>query len=154
MDLLGEYVKLVDGLDLAGVEYATCGGLAMAVHGFIRATKDIDVLIQEKDVEPAFSVARSLGYDVEGLPLNFGSGKFKLRRISKIDKDSKELVTIDFLIVTDWMTDVWATRHEVEWESGRAWVVSREGLIKMKTLAGRDQDLVDIRNLTEANDET
>lgn len=153
MDLLQEYVNLVTALENAEIEYATCGGLAMAVHGFIRATKDIDILIQEKDVETAFSVARSIGYDVEGLPLNFGGGKFRLRRISKIDKESQELVTIDFLIVTDWMKDVWATKHEVEWKSGRAWVVSRDGLIKMKTLAGRDQDLVDIRNLTEANDE-
>jgi hypothetical protein len=152
MDLLGEYTALVEGLRSAGVEYATCGGLAMAVHGFIRATKDIDLLIQEQDVEQAFSVARSLGFD-EGLPLDFNAGKFKLRRLSKIDSEARELVTIDFLIVTDWMKDVWDERQEVEWESGRAWVVSREGLIKMKTLAGRDQDLVDIRNLTEANDE-
>jgi hypothetical protein len=33
------------------------------------------------------------------------------------------------------------------------WVVSKGGLIELKTISGREQDLVDIKKLREINDE-
>lgn len=42
MGLLDEYNSLIQGLEDDKIEYATCGGLAMDVHGFVRATKHID----------------------------------------------------------------------------------------------------------------
>ncbi len=153
MTLLDEFTMLIKSLEERGIDYATCGGLAMAVHGFVRATKDIDILVQEKDLETAFEVARFLGYDVEGLPLNFDQGTRKIRRISKIDRESRLLITIDFILVTAVMEDVWLDRERAEWGTEQAWVVSRSGLIKMKTLAGRPIDLVDIDRL-ESGDES
>ena len=44
--------------------------------------------------------------------------------------------------------DVWSTRVLVEWEGRRVPVVSVGGLIRMKRVAGRPQDLVDIENLS------
>lgn len=153
MDILGEYTEFVKSLETEGIEYATCGGLAMAVHGYVRATKDLDFLIRPEDLNKAFVVARSLGFDIEGLPLEFDGGSFQLRRISKINKETKSLITVDFILVTEKIEDVWEDREHLDWESGSAWVVSRRGLIKMKTTAGRDQDLLDIRKLEESNDE-
>lgn len=154
MYLLDEFTELVKALESDGIEYATCGGIAMAIHGFVRATKDIDIVINERDLDRAFAVARSRGYDVEGLPLNFKDQDMKIRRISKVDKEARELITIDFILVTDSMRDVWDDRQKVEWESGAAWVVSREGLIKMKRLAGRDIDKVDISKLEDPDAES
>jgi hypothetical protein len=154
MDILGEYTDFVKALESKGIDYATCGGLAMAVHGYVRATKDLDFLIRGDDLEMAFDVARKLGYDIEGLPLDFDNGAFQLRRISKIEPDSGILITVDFIIVTDNIEDVWQDRERLDWGSGTAWVVSRRGLIKMKSAAGRDQDLLDIRNLERAEDES
>ncbi len=51
------------------------------------------------------------------------------------------------------MNDVWKSREIADWGNGHTWVVSRGGLIKMKTLAGRPIDLVDIERL-EADDES
>jgi hypothetical protein len=45
--LLGELSQLISALSENGVEYAVCGGLSLAIHGFARATLDIDVLIRE-----------------------------------------------------------------------------------------------------------
>ncbi len=149
MDLLQEYSNIVNALDAKGLDYATCGGLAMAVHGYIRATKDIDILICREDLDAAFAVVREFGYDIEGLPLDFDGGQMQLRRLSKVDPESKSLITVDFLLVTDKTRSVWDTRERIKWESGSAWVVSREGLIAMKTHAGRDQDIIDIRRLQE-----
>jgi len=153
MDILGEYTEFVKSLEIAGIEYATCGGLAMAVHGHVRATKDLDFLIRSEDLDKAFDVARDRGFNIEGLPLEFDGGSFQLRRISKINKETKSLITVDFILVTEKIADVWDDREHLEWESGAAWVVSRRGLIKMKKTAGRDQDLLDIRKLEETDDE-
>jgi hypothetical protein len=152
MDILNEYTALVEALERGGVEYATCGGLAMAVHGFVRATKDIDLLIRDQGLEKAFTIAKTLGFNVEGLPLDFDGGAFKLRRLSKIDDQTHTLLTVDFIIVTGKVEDVWADRERADWGEGTAWVVSRRGLIAMKKYAGRPQDLVDISNLENADE--
>lgn len=153
MDILAEYTQFVNSLEMAGIEYATCDGLAMAVHGYVRATKDLDFLIRQEDLDAAFTLAKSLGFDIEGLPREFDGGSFLLRRLSKIDQETKSLITIDFILLTDNLRDVWEDREHLTWGSGSAWVVSRQGLIKMKAAAGRDQDIVDIRRLEEADDE-
>lgn len=152
MDILEEFTQMVESLESRNIEYATCGGLALAVHGFVRATKDIDFLIREEQLDSAFAVARQLGYDIEGLPLDFDNGEFKLRRLSKINRETGSLLTVDFILVTEKLFDVWVEREHVEWGTGSAWVVSRAGLIKMKRNAGRDQDLVDIRRLEDSDD--
>ena len=40
-----DLVRIAQALAAFGVEYALIGGTAMAVHGFSRATKDIDLLL-------------------------------------------------------------------------------------------------------------
>ena|SRR5436190_24360021 len=149
--LLGEFNAITEALNRAGIDYAVCGGWAMAIHGLPRATIDIDLMVRAEDVERAFSVARVNGYEVEGLPLSFDNGAFELRRISKIDKERRELVTLDFVLVTDAYKDVWENREDVDSQFGVLKVVSRGGLVKMKLLSGREQDLLDIKKLR--NDE-
>ena len=41
MTLLDELSQLISAFDENGIEYAVCGGLALAIHGFARATLDI-----------------------------------------------------------------------------------------------------------------
>ena len=40
--LTDELLELLARLTDAGIDYAVCGGLAMAVHGYPRATMDIE----------------------------------------------------------------------------------------------------------------
>ena len=145
--LLDELKKLTQSLEADKIEYAICGGLAMAIHGFVRATVDIDLLILSESLDDAWKIAKNLGYDIEGLPLDFHEDRVKIRRLSKVDNEHKSLLTIDFLLVTDALKDVWANRQLIEWEEDKTWVVSREGLIVLKTISGRSQDLVDIERL-------
>lgn len=44
MDLYEEMKKVIVALETAGVPYALCGGLAMALHRFPRATMDIGLM--------------------------------------------------------------------------------------------------------------
>ena len=43
MDLIHEMLTLIGELNKSGVQYALCGGLALGVHGFPRATQDNEV---------------------------------------------------------------------------------------------------------------
>lgn len=126
----------------------------MAIHGLPRATIDIDLLVLTEDLEKVWNAAQNLGYDVEGLPLHFHDGVIEMRRISKIDKESKKLFTLDFLLVTEELKGVWESRELIEWEDGITWAVSRKGLIKLKKISGREQDLLDIKKLNEVENES
>jgi hypothetical protein len=152
--LLKEFTDLTEMLNEKGIAYAVCGGWAMAIHGLPRATVDIDLLILSENLSAAWETAQNLGYEVEGLPLHLHDGAIEIRRISKIDKESKRLFTIDFLLVTEALRDVWENRQLIEWEDGKLWAVSREGLILLKTIGGREQDLLDIKKLRELDNES
>jgi hypothetical protein len=75
----------------------------MAIHGFPRATTDIDILILAEDFEKAKAVAIEQGFDSKGLSLDFDGGKTLIRRISKIDTDTKTLITLDLIFATKFM---------------------------------------------------
>src|SRR3954451_21997830 len=98
IDLAEEFEAVISALAEHGIEYAVCGGWAMAIHGLPRATVDIDLLILSDDLEKAWAIARELGYDVEGLPMHFADGAIEIRRTSKIDRETKRVYTVDFLL--------------------------------------------------------
>ena len=153
-DIFDEFQNLITKFNQANLDYAVCGGWAMAIHGSPRATVDIDFLVLSENLSEMWKIAEDLGYWVEGLPLSFDKGLIEIRRISKIDKESKVLFTIDFLLVTDGLKKVWATRENIDWEDDKVWTVSREGLIFMKTISGRHKDLGDIEALKELENES
>ena len=145
--LLDEFTDITNALNGRKIDYAVCGGWAMAILGFPRATIDIDLLTLSKDLDKVWRIAQNFGYDVEDLPLHFHDGKIEIRRISKINKETKSLMTIDFLLVTEALKEVWQNRKPFEWNRGKIFSVSKEGLIFMKTISGRLQDLADIERL-------
>lgn len=126
----------------------------MAIHGVPRATVDIDLLVLSENLEQVWKIAEELGYDVERLPLSFDNGFLEIRRISKIDKESKTLFTIDFLLVTETLKKVGETRETIDFEDDKVWTVSREGLIFMKRVSGRHKDLGDVESLEESENES
>ncbi len=144
--LFDELHDIIEILEKSGIEYAVCGGLALAIHGFPRATFDIDILIQSESLEKAYELVAEKGYDIRGLDISFKERAVEIRRVSKIDADG-EVLSLDLLLVTPKVEDVWETKEEYDWEGKDLWIVSREGLIKMKTLAGRDKDLIDLGRL-------
>lgn len=153
-DIFEEFQKLIAKINQEQIKYAVCGGWAVAIHGVPRATVDIDLLVLSENLSKVWKIAEDLGYDVEGLPLSFDDGIIEIRRISKIDRETKTLITIDFLLVTEGLKEVWETREEIDFENDKVWTVSREGLIYMKKLSGRHKDLGDIESLEESENES
>lgn len=157
LDLIAEFEGLLDALAAAGAGYAVCGGLAVNIHGHVRATRDIDLLILKEDLTRVLAAVRPLGFTLEAGPIPFGVGTAnarELHRISKIHEGA--LLTLDLLLVTPVFEQVWGGRQRSTWHQRDIWVVSLGGLAVMKRLAGRTQDLADLENLgveTESGDE-
>jgi hypothetical protein len=151
IDIHDELRRLIAKLDEQNIEYALCGGMAMAVHQRPRFTIDIDLLIEEESLQSALDVAATLDYVIRGKDLSFANGAVEIRRVSKIDSNSGDLLTLDFLLVTPEVRVAWDSRVQAEWEGGTLSVVSATGLIAMKQLRRSGTDLDDIKALEEGD---
>jgi hypothetical protein len=85
LDLYDEFSTLIGALEAAGVEYAVCGGLAMAVHGFPRATIDVDLVVPPNAAEHVFACARDLDYTIPAHTMSFAGGAVEIRCVTKIN---------------------------------------------------------------------
>lgn len=149
-DLYRELQAVIAALNGEGVDYALCGGLALAIYAEPRATKDIDLMIHPDDLSGVRAILRGLGFRLEAAPMEFSSG-LQVRRISKVEQH--EIFTLDLVVVGPTLEAIWAGRQQVAWSDRKLWVVSREGLIEMKRMAGRPQDLADIHALGGEGDD-
>ncbi len=149
LDLYNEFRTLIRALDENKIDYALCGGLAMAVYDHARATVDIDLLILSESLDAVIPLAKKLGFDMRGLDMSFSNGTIEIRRVSKIDCASGQVLSLNLLLVTPAIEDVWTSRIEADWEDGTLSVVSRSGLITLKQGRGSPQDLADIAALQE-----
>ncbi len=148
MDLIGEFGRVIDALQGAGVEYAVCGGLAVALHGHVRATRDIDLLVPAGQKDQAMAALRDQGFTLTAGPIPFSTGTPQQRTLFRASKvEGGELLTVDLLLVSAVFQEVWASREEFSWQGRRVFAVSLAGLGRMKRLAHRSQDLADLENL-------
>ena len=154
MDIFEEFIGVVNALKAAKIEFAVCGGFAMALHGLPRFTQDIDLLVRPDDLEPIVDVVKSCGFDVDSGIMQFGidtNRQTEIRRVNKIF--GKEYLTLDLLIVGPSLDDVWARKVDFTYRDQTVPAVSAAGLIKMKRIAGRPQDLADIDRLENKNND-
>lgn len=96
LDLYAEFLALIDVLTERELDYALCGGIAVAFHGYPRFTKDIDLLIRAEDLGQVRAAARDIGFALEAGPIPFDSGGPRAREIFRVSKvEQGELLTID-----------------------------------------------------------
>jgi hypothetical protein len=148
MDLKGELLTALRALGEANVPYALCGGMAVVLYGYPRLTRDIDLLIPAADLERATAILSTVGFTLPGGIIPFDLGRARERRIFRVSKRiGTEVLTADLLLLPPYLQGVWEDREVYEVEGTAVTVVSRAGLLEMKRIAGRPQDLVDIENL-------
>jgi Uncharacterised nucleotidyltransferase len=148
--LYEELRGLVEVLNREGIPYAVCDGIAVAFYGYVRTTGDIDVLVRPEDVERIATVIRERGFvfDAGRIPFDVGGPRQRaIHRISKIVDD--EILTLDLLLVDEVYRSIWDSREAAEWQGRPISVVSLDGLLEMKRIAGRNKDLLDIDELTK-----
>lgn len=122
--------------------------VAVAIHGYPRFTKDVDLLILEHDLEHVLENVRPLGFTLPAAPLVFDARTPWERRVQKVSKvQDGELLTLDLILVSPSLDTVWEDRDVFEWQGQPIRVVSLSGLELMKRLAGRTQDQLDLEML-------
>ncbi|MCE5229263.1 nucleotidyltransferase family protein [bacterium] len=152
MKLLDELQNLTGALNAQGIDYALCGGLAMAVWGMPRATLDIDLLIEPDSLVRVSEIARQIGFGMSASPMHFKGGMVQIHRLTKIDS-SKHAVVLDMILVTDATRAAWESRRNVPSSGGNIKIVSPTGLVSLKSLRNSLQDQQDIEYLRSITNE-
>ena len=152
MTLTEELFRLIRAFEKEAIDYAVCGGLAMALHGYARTTQDIDVMMRAEDVDRAKAVARNAGFEIDAGRMDFGGGQTCIYRLTKLDPEYEDALPLDIIVVTNDNRNVWDDRIPVETRLGTVWSITKGGLIQMKMLSGRKQDMADIERLEESDE--
>jgi hypothetical protein len=147
MDLFDELRKLIEALGKASLDYALCGGFALAAHGIVRATEDIDLMLEEGDLAKLRGAVEPIGFWLQPQPLLLKDGQVKIHRFVKTEASGPDFLVLDVLTVTPATKQAWDTRCPLETDFGTVPVISRAGLIHLKSLRASGQDLDDIQKL-------
>jgi len=141
---LEEAIATLDGV---GAKFALIGGLALAPHKVVRATQDVDLLVDAGPADAVDQALTALGYQC-------------LHRSADAANYLRGDQRLDFLYAhRPAARQLLHTAPQLKTPFGTMHVVSAEGLIAFK-LQGwvnnsrRTQDLEDIRALIRANRET
>jgi predicted nucleotidyltransferase len=125
------------------VRFVVIGATAFPVHGYSRATLDIDIFIkaEKSNAEKTRKALEHFGYDVRDISVEDLLTKKILIRQYAVETDIHPFVTgISF-------AQAW--RNKVKAKYGRVfvWFASLNDLIKMKRAAARQKDLEDLKYL-------
>lgn len=154
IDLEVELAGIVDSLGECQIPYALCGGLALAVHGFPRATKDIDFLVEPSAIEAALDAVRPAGFTLRAGPIPLGLNTAHPQRLFRATKVVEgNHLTVDLLEVSKSYEVAWKSREIAPWKGRNLSVVSRAGLVSMKSFSTRLKDQADVATLKGLSDE-
>lgn len=146
-----DFVELLRAFVDREVEFIVVGAHALAAHGHVRATKDLDVWIRPSP-ENAARAYRALA-DF-GAPLS-DLEEADLATPGTVFQIGVAPVRIDILTRIDGVEfdDAWRDRLEVRVAGVRADVLSRAHLIANKKASGRLQDLADVERLERGDED-
>ncbi len=137
--------NLLKSLNEHDVRYVIIGATAFPVHGYARATLDIDIFIEptRKNARKARSALSEFGYD--------------LTDVTTEELLTKKILIRQYILETDihpfaagvTFEQVWKNRVQGRIGNESAYFAGLDDLISMKQAAGRAKDIEDIRKLTE-----
>lgn len=142
-----DFRDLLSAFNARGVEHLVVGAHALAAHGYVRATKDLDVWVRP-DADNARRALEALA--------DFGAPLGDLRESDLatpglIYQMGVPPVRIDILTAIEGVTfaDAWRDRVQSQFAGEPVAVLSVKHLIVNKKAAGRLQDLADVERLEE-----
>lgn len=141
----GIAAQVCEALNRAGAKYLVIGGVACILHGYARATSDVDILIErtEANAERVLAALRTLGY---GLAREWLAAEILKRPVTVIGDDP----------ALDVFTVAWRVKYEkavdrstvVDVEGVPVPLIGLDDLIETKR-TGRLLDAADIEVLEE-----
>lgn len=156
----GSVTAVFRALNDAGVRYVVVGGLAVLAHGILRATNDIDIVLdlEEDNVARATEALSALGFQPL-IPVPLAElGRPERRRewieekgarVFHLFSDRHRTARIDLFLEEPFDLDQVLERalHEEVAPGVVVPFIGLDDLIRMKVEAGRPQDLVDAEKL-------
>jgi hypothetical protein len=142
-DLLAEF-------NAHGVEYLVVDAHALAAHGHVRATKDLDLWVRPaiENAKRVLAALRAFGAPLHDLT------EADLSEPGLIFQIGVDPLRIDVMTAIDGVdfAEAWPARMPTRFADQPTAVLSREHLIKNKRASGRTQDAADIEWLEAAGD--
>jgi hypothetical protein len=157
-------LELLSALQANGVEFVVIGGFSLAAHGYVRGTKDVDI-VPEPSRENLGRLLAAL-HELEAEPIAIGEFKSKEMPLP-LDLDGlsqggnwllrTRFGRLDVMQHVHGMTSyaklrAGAIRPEIPPLDDAPPFAGYDDLIAMKQAAGRDQDLIDIGELVRARE--
>jgi len=138
-----------------GVDFVVIGGFSLAVHGYVRATKDVDIVPDPSppNLDRLAAALRDLDAQVDLADMN--ADELGLRPDEDGLRGGGNWVLLTRHGRLDVMQDVPGLRSYVQLRSGAVTVggvryAGYEELLRMKVASGREEDLRDIGALEAA----
>jgi predicted nucleotidyltransferase len=125
------------------VKFVIIGATAFPVHGFSRATLDIDIFIkpEKTNAQRTLKALKEFGYDVTDLTIDELLTKKVLIRQYLIETDIHPIVTgITF-------EKVWKNKVKAKFGKTFVWFACLDDLITMKKAVSRIKDVEDLKYL-------
>jgi hypothetical protein len=134
---------LLRSLNAHNVEFVIIGATAFPIHGYARATLDIDLFIrpEPRNAGRLLDALRDFGYDIAEITLEDLLTKKVLIRQYLVETDIHPFATgVTF-------DQVWKNRIPGTFGKEKVYYASLDDLIIMKEAAGRPKDLEDLKVL-------
>lgn len=145
MDIQKDFEEFLKLLNKKKVEYVVVGGYAVAFHGFVRATKDIDVFFNSsiQNIQRLKMVLNEFGFPVDGLDAVAFSEHGKIIRMGVAP------VMIELINAISGVSfkTAWKNRVTGAYGKTKVFYLSKPDLLKNKRASGRLRDLVDVEEL-------
>jgi hypothetical protein len=156
---LASFEAVVGAFEEAGVRYLVAGGLAVNAHGYLRFTKDVDVVLQlaPENIGRAFAALGKLGYRPM-VPITAAQFADTRQRESWIREKGMQVLQFWSDAHRDTPIDMFVSEPFAFDEEYRRALIKPLGptavrfvtiptLIRMKEAAGRSQDRIDVEYL-------
>jgi len=135
--------KLLKLLKENKVKFVIIGATAFPVHGYSRATLDIDIFIkpEKANAQRTWKALKEFGYDVTDITIDDLLTRKVLIRQYRVETDihpSVKGVTFE---------KVWKNKVKARFGKTFVWFASLDDLITMKKAASRTKDVQDLKYL-------
>ena len=140
-----DFKELLLAFNANNVEYLVVGAHALAAHGHVRATKDLDVWVrpEKSNAERVLQALSDFGAPLSELTVD---DLIKKETIFQIGQSPLRIDVITDIDGVDF-AEAWPDRFETSFGGVSAFVISRHHLITNKKTTGRLQDLADVQQL-------
>jgi hypothetical protein len=137
-----DFRDMLSALSAAGAEFLVVGAHAMAAHGLVRATGDLDIWVRSSDsnATKVWDALRAFRAPLSRLSVH------DLTDADVVFQMGVEPNRIDILSSISGVTfdEAWSNRREVDIGGLRVPVIGRRELLLYKRAAGRPKDLADV----------